>query len=173
MTLSRDLEAYLYDHIPISRYMAVSVLEANEDRVRLAFPLAPNINHRQTAFGGSVASAAILSAWALLWVRFRDRDAMPRLVVRDNSMRYERPVEGDFIAETIPIDPDAWSKFLSGLERKGKSRIEIQAAVLFGGEMCGSFLGTFVALLPSTGQAQTRDTAGERSTQIAQGPPAR
>ena len=56
---ARELEAYLHDRIPLSRAMAIAVVEAGPERVRLAAPLAPNINHRDTVFGGSAASLAM------------------------------------------------------------------------------------------------------------------
>ncbi len=157
MDLPRELEDYLHAHIPISEYMGVTVLEANEERVRLHLPLEPNINHRQTVFGGSESAAAILSAWSLLWVRLRNHESHPKLVIRANSIEYTKPIESEFQAETQPISQEEWNKFLVGLERKGKGRIPIRARLLAEDQVCGEFSGTFVALVdliaPSYGAA--------------------
>jgi thioesterase domain-containing protein len=63
------LQAYLHEHIPLTRALAVEVVEVGLQRVQLAAPLAPNRNHRQTAFGGSVASLAMLAGWSWLHAR--------------------------------------------------------------------------------------------------------
>jgi thioesterase domain-containing protein len=57
-----EVERYLHAHIPLSRAMAVEVQAATPVCVRLCAPLAPNINHRETVFGGSASAVAILAA---------------------------------------------------------------------------------------------------------------
>ena len=146
MSLESEVEAYLHLHIPLSAYMGASVLLADDDSVRIRFPLEPNINHRQTVFGGSESSAAILCAWSLLWVRFRGFEVRPRLVIRSNSFEYTRPIESEFVARTLPVEPREWDKCLAGLERHGVGRIQIRAAVEADGDVCGEFVGTFVAI---------------------------
>ena len=51
------LQAFLLAHVPLAGAMGVRVVEAGEAGVRLALPLAPNLNHHGTAFGGSVSAA--------------------------------------------------------------------------------------------------------------------
>jgi thioesterase domain-containing protein len=68
---AHDLQAYLHERIPLSRAMEVAVREAGSDGVVLYAPLAPNINHRDTVFGGSASAVAILAAWSALYVRMR------------------------------------------------------------------------------------------------------
>ena len=51
--------------------MGVEVIEAAWNGVTLRAPLAPNINHRETVFGGSASAVAILAAWAILYVRLQ------------------------------------------------------------------------------------------------------
>jgi len=144
--LENLVEAYLHDHIPISGYMGAHVLEANEDRVRIGFPLEPNINHRQTAFGGSIASAATLSAWSLIWVRLREMEPRPRLVIQANTVTYSRPVETEFVATTEPIDDGDWHRFLESLNRRGRGRIDVSSVVSVDSLECSRFLGTFIAI---------------------------
>ena len=67
--LPDQLERYLHEHIPLSKAMGVSVLSVGEEAVTLRAPLAPNINHRETVFGGSASALAILAAWSLLHTR--------------------------------------------------------------------------------------------------------
>ena len=48
--------------MPLSQAMQVTVVEASFQQVVLTAPLAPNINHRETVFGGSASAVAILAA---------------------------------------------------------------------------------------------------------------
>ena len=48
-----ELQTYLHQHIPLSQAMQVTVMEASLQQVVLTAPLVPNINHRETVFGGS------------------------------------------------------------------------------------------------------------------------
>lgn len=59
----------LYDRIPLSQAMAVSVISIAEDGIILTAPLDPNINHRNTVFGGSISTLAILAGWTFVSVR--------------------------------------------------------------------------------------------------------
>lgn len=61
-----ELEKYLHGHIPLSKAMEVAVVQVQPEGVILSAPLAPNINHRDTVFGGSASAVAILAAWSLL-----------------------------------------------------------------------------------------------------------
>src|SRR5688572_17817993 len=110
--------------------MDVRVREATPTRVTLAAPLAPNINHRETVFGGSAAALAVLSAWALLHLRLEAEDVAARLVIRRSEMHYKLPIPGDFTACCELGDEPAWGRFRATLERRGRARIELLAAVM-------------------------------------------
>ena len=93
-----ELQQYLHEHIPITRAMQVTVLEAKPDATLLAAPLAPNINHRDTVFGGSAAALATLAAWTLLHARLAAAGLPSRLVIQRNTMDYDAPIPADFSA---------------------------------------------------------------------------
>ena len=57
-----ELQTYLHQHIPLFQAMQVTVVEASLQQVVLTAPVAPNINHRETVFGGSASAVAILAA---------------------------------------------------------------------------------------------------------------
>lgn len=142
-----ELERYLHDHIPLSRAMAVSVVAAAPTEVLLHAPLAPNINHRDTVFGGSASAICILAAWALVHVRLRDAGVVARLVIQRNTMEYLSAVEGAFSARAMFRDEAEWHRFARALDRKRKARIDIKATLESAGLTAGALEGTFVALL--------------------------
>lgn len=142
----QDLQRYLHEHIPLSAAMQVSVLRVQPDEVLLAAPLAPNINHRATVFGGSASAVAILAAWSLLHTRLRDAGFEARLVIQSNTMHYDLPLAGDFTARAFIETGDAWPHFMRMLARKGKARITVAAVLNCGGVQAGRLQGEFVAL---------------------------
>ena len=140
-----DLESYLHDHIPLAKAMAVSVAEASQGRVVLAAPLAPNINHRDTVFGGSASAVVILAAWSMLHVRLSAEGLGSRLVIQRNTMDYLAPMAGTFTAVAEAPPAPAWGAFVRMLQRKGIARIEQTSVLHWDGRPAGQLQGEFVA----------------------------
>ena len=55
-----EIEQYLHRYIPLAIAMGVRVKDATPARVELTAPLAPNVNHHDSVFGGSAAAVATL-----------------------------------------------------------------------------------------------------------------
>lgn len=140
-----ELQTYLHDHIPLSRAMAVRVVSIAPDRVVLSAPLAPNINHRETVFGGSAASVATLAAWSLLHVRLRAADQPSRIVIQRSTMEYLLPIDAEFTATASLEALQDWAGFERMLIRKGRGRIKLGAELSCNGQKAGVFEGEFVA----------------------------
>lgn len=143
-----ELQTYLHNHIPITKAMGVEVRVCGYDGVVLFAPLAPNINHRDTVFGGSASTLAILSAWALLHVRMATESVRPRLVIQQNSMSYDKPIIGDFYAVCRYEVNSEWNRFTTTLARRGRARITLSAVLECRGEEVAKFEGRFVAVIP-------------------------
>jgi len=62
----RTLELLLHAEIPLSQAMQVRVLRFDRNGLVLGAALAPNLNHKKTAFGGSLNSLATLACWGLV-----------------------------------------------------------------------------------------------------------
>jgi len=142
----RELEQYLYEAIPLSKAMGVQVRKSNAEHVVLAAPLNPNINHQSTVFGGSASAVAILAAWSLLHVRLKQAGMRVGLVIQQNTMKFERPIIGKFLASSAVIDLPAWDRFQEMLRRKRRARISIRVTIRCHGEDVGEMQGEFVAL---------------------------
>ena len=143
---ARALERYLHMHIPLSGAMGVAVRAASPEGVTLAVPLAPNINHRDTLFGGSAAAAAILSAWALIYVRLQAAGMGGRIVIHAQRMHYDRPVDSDCLAAAYPPEDEAWGRAMAALRRRRMARLVVQAGITQGDTAACSFEGEFVIL---------------------------
>lgn len=140
------LERYLHQQIPLSAAMGVRVRMATPERVQLAAPLAPNVNHNETVFGGSAAALATLSAWTLLHMRVARAGLNARLVIQRSSMEYERPIPGDFEAVCRFSDEFAWERFQATLVRRGRARLTLAAHLVYDAQRMALFEGDFVAL---------------------------
>ena len=141
-----ELQSYLNDHIPLTLAMQVSVSRVRADGVELRAPLAPNINHRDTLFGGSASAVATLAAWSLVHTRLLSEGRPSRLVIRRSTMDYERPVAGDFSARSFLEPPADWQRFVDMLDHVGMARIAVAAVLEYDGRPAGRFAGEFVAL---------------------------
>ncbi|MFQ5535925.1 MAG: YiiD C-terminal domain-containing protein [Gemmatimonadota bacterium] len=149
MPFSDEIQAYLHQHIPLSAAMQVQVLEASHRRVLLHAPLEPNLNHRDTAFGGSLATLGILAGWTLVHLGFREEGLHARTVIQESRVRYTAPVHTDFRAEALAPAPEAWSRFLASVARWNRGRISVSVALTTDvGDPVGSMEGTYVVLHP-------------------------
>lgn len=142
-----DLETYLHQQIPLSAAMGMSVRLITEASVTLAAPLAPNINPKGTVFGGSASTLCILAAWSTLHTRLLDAGLPSEIVIHTNTMEYQRPIHGEFVATGAVSAEADWPGFIRTLESRKKARIEIEAELRCGEEAVGAFRGRFVAFL--------------------------
>jgi thioesterase domain-containing protein len=141
-----EVERYLHAHIPLSTAMQVRVLEVLAERVIVGAPLAPNINHRETVFGGSASAVAILAAWALLQTRMAREGIACRLVIQRNSMTYLLPINAAFTATASIGDDGRWPRFLETLRRRGRARVGVGVLLHSAEQLVGEFEGDFVAI---------------------------
>jgi acyl-coenzyme A thioesterase PaaI-like protein len=164
---AEEVEAYLRERIPLSTAMGVRVKSATVDSVRLAAPLAPNVNHHETVFGGSASAVATLAAWTLLHLRLQAARGAKRpespdggpekpgsgrswdtvqLVIQRGAMEYRKPIPGDFDAVCEFSDAAAWERFSDTYARRGRARLTLRSRLVFDDHDMASFEGDFVAL---------------------------
>ncbi len=161
-----DVERYLHKHIPLTRAMRVEVRAADADAVRLSAPLSPNVNHLQTAFGGSASALATLAAWTLLHVRLQQRGFRGHVVIQRHQMEYLRPITGGFTAECAAPGAGEWAAFEAVLARRGRGRIELTTQLTCDGAEVGRFRGSFVALR-STGEEPESSDAPDGALSVS------
>lgn len=126
--------------------MGIRVVSVGADGVRLSAPLEPNLNHQSTAFGGSVASLAILAAWTLAHVRLREAGVAAAVVIQRSTVDYLKPVHGEMEAYCTSPAPAAWDRFLGGVERRGRGRLRLSAEVSSEQVLAATFDGLYAAL---------------------------
>lgn len=122
-------------------------MHADSGCVLLSAPLAPNLNHRQTFFGGSAAALATLAAWGLAHHRLLEQEGLDtHLVIQRSSMEYLEPAASRMEAECLAPPAGQWDRLLRAVRRRGKGRIQLAVELRSEGSVVGSFRGAFVAL---------------------------
>lgn len=142
----QDITAYLHAHIPMTAAIGAEVVERTPTSIIVRAPLAPNLNHRNTAFGGSLSTLGILSGWAVLNFALRDLALPARLVIQKSDCDFIEPVANEFFAETHLPEPD-WTRFVKMLRKHGRARIVAETLIRCDGTEAVTHRGTYVALL--------------------------
>ncbi|RKH50264.1 hypothetical protein D7Y23_14095 [Corallococcus sp. AB050B] len=88
----------LHERIPMTKFLGIHFVEFEPGRIVLGAPLGPSLNHRGTAFGPGVFTAAGLAPWLLL-VRaaWAERLAV-QILLRRCEFAIHRPITCDYRA---------------------------------------------------------------------------
>ncbi|MBX3702106.1 MAG: YiiD C-terminal domain-containing protein [Dokdonella sp.] len=146
-TAAADLERDLLATIPLARAMALRVVAHEGDWLELAAPLAPNINDKGCAFGGSLASLMTLAGWGVLHLAAAAHGLNCDIYVQDSTIRYLAPVWGELRCRAQPAAGESCADMLSALAARGKARLRMECAVaLPDGGVAATLSARFVAL---------------------------
>lgn len=148
-----EITKYIHDHIPLTFHLGVKVKAYDGRSVSLSAPIAPNLNHRNTAFGGSLSALAILSGWALLHLKLKEQEIRSRLVIQKSSFEFSDPVDSDFDAICSMPPNDQFEKFLRALKKYRKARIRLASKITSASGKAGLHEGTYVAVIPDESEA--------------------
>ncbi len=149
MQLAQALEITLHTEIPITRQIGIHVVEYDGTRLTLAAPIERNINHKATAFAGSLNSVVTLAGWGLIWIALREAGLEATIVIQDSTSYYRRPITRDFSATCQKPDDAQMSQFVRMLREKGKARLELEAEIRENDAVAMSFQGRYVAMAPN------------------------
>lgn len=141
------MQTYLHEHIPITAHLGVEVRAFENGAIRLRAPLAANINHRDTAFGGSLSSLGILAGWGLIHFSLTQLGLPSRIVIQSSRMEFLAPGDADFEATATLPDARAWERFCTMLEKKGRARLTLPSEVHIGAAQVATHEGVYVAIL--------------------------
>jgi thioesterase domain-containing protein len=126
---AHELVRFIRDSIPLARAMELELLACDERSLVLRAPLAPNVNDKGCAFGGSLASLMTLTGWGLVELALRAHGEDCDVFVGESTVRYLQPVWSDFRAEVRLAGATDWAGFFATLDARGKARIEVACAV--------------------------------------------
>ena len=141
---ARELQAFLHANIPATAALSLSVVDITPDSLILSVPHAPNRNHKNTVFGGSIALAATVGGWAMVHSRFPE--AAGNIVIQQGETRYLHPANGDLTVITRAAAEEDWRKMKEMFEQRGKGKIVLETEIFSDGVKAAVFSGKFVAL---------------------------
>jgi thioesterase domain-containing protein len=127
---SQYLQGVLHNDIPLTREMGLEVIDWQQHTLRLQLPLAANVNHKSTMFGGSLYCAAVLVGWGWLHLRLRELGVDDgHIVIQEGQISYPLPVTGAAVARCGAPDEKAWERFLTMYQRRGRARLVLETTV--------------------------------------------
>ncbi|MGE0354541.1 MAG: YiiD C-terminal domain-containing protein [Gemmatimonadales bacterium] len=136
----------LRTEMPITEHLGVRVVGHDDGCLVLSAPLSANVNHKGTAFAGSLNAAATLACWGVVWLAVRDAGRRAHVVIQDSSIRYLRPVAGDFEAVACAPAAAQLKALLAALDRRGRGRVSLTAQVRDDRGIAVEFHGRYVVL---------------------------
>jgi len=145
--LAQLLQSVLHQDIPLTRDMGVKVISWQDHQLRLHLPLAQNINHKSTLFGGSLYCGAVLAGWGWLYLRLKEAGIDDgHIVIQDGQIQYPLPVKRDGVAICDAPDDASWDRFLKMYQRRGLARLALNTRIVAEGsaEPAVEFLGQYV-----------------------------
>lgn len=144
---ARQLEDVLHQDIPLTRDMGMQVISWQNHQLRLHLPLAQNINHKSTLFGGSLYCGAVLAGWGWLYLRLKEAGiADGHIVIQEGQISYPLPVKGDAVAICDAPDDATWDRFVKIYQRYGRTRLALNTRIVVEGSeaLAVTFVGQYV-----------------------------
>ncbi|MEZ4413777.1 MAG: thioesterase domain-containing protein [Gemmatimonadales bacterium] len=144
--LLRALRTKLRRDMPITKALGLRVVGREGTGLVLTSPLAPNINHKGTAFAGSLNATATLAGWGTIWLVLREHGIKSHVVIQDSAVHYFRPVTGDFTATCKAPSASAIERLVKSVAKKGRGRIELDVTISDASGDAVRFHGRYVAM---------------------------
>jgi thioesterase domain-containing protein len=140
-----EFEQFLHKQIPITEAMEFSVIEFTPSKVRIAARLEPNINHKLTAFGGSINCLMTVCGWAMVFINIKEIDPDAHIVIKKSNINYLLPIDEDFVAECELSDEESKTKFFGMYNRRKKARLNLKVCCYKQDELLAEYEGEYVA----------------------------
>jgi thioesterase domain-containing protein len=140
------IDDYLSTTIPLYSIMGIHVESYDLDSLVMTAPLAPNINDKGTGFGGSIYSLAVLAGWAFVALGLRNSGLANQVVIHKSEMKYMKPIQGDFSAESRVGEGESMNEFVNKVKTSGKGSLGVYTEIKEGNEVAAIFQGTYFAI---------------------------
>ena len=136
----------LLSAMPPVAAMAIRSESFDGETLRLAAPLSANVNDKNCAFGGSLASLMTLAGWGWLTLACTRAGIRAEVYVADSQIRYLSPLYSDLQASARLAEDEDWGATLRCLGERGRARVAMRAEVLSPGGAAVATLSARFAL---------------------------
>jgi thioesterase domain-containing protein len=142
--MTNELEKILHSEIPLTKAIGIEVSEYTGLSLTLKAPLETNINHKCTAFGGSLYSVAVLSGWGLIYLLLRQHDISGQIVIQESNTKFLKPVVSDIKAKCAFESTGQYERFIAMYKRKARARIQLESRIVCNTDCNVIFKGSYV-----------------------------
>ena len=142
-------EAECRADIPLLDAMELAFTAYEDLSLWMEAPLAPNINNKGTAFGGSIASICLFGGWAVATLGFIDAGIRnTEIVVYTSEMTFERPARGLLRVRAF-VRPEDFAACLAQLrqETTRRLRFDVHVELFHDDDRCATMRGVYVVWL--------------------------
>jgi len=147
------LVAEMRETIPLTRSLALDGLRYDGSELILTLPLAPNVNDKGCAFGGSMSCLTTLTGWGLLRLGLGEQQQPADLYIQDQQTQFLAPAWEQMYARCSWSEAEK-AEFLANFKRRGKARASVRISCTSDDiEVC-TMQARFVALRPGTAKAK-------------------
>lgn len=133
----------LFATMPPVAAMAIRAQAFDGEVLRLAAPLAANVNDKDCAFGGSLASLMTLAGWGWLMLKLGEAGVAAEVFVADSQLRYLAPLYDDLHGSARLAPGEDWPAALRCLAERGRARVAMQAEVSANGTVYAALTARF------------------------------
>lgn len=147
------LEEIFHTQIPITREMGIRVAAYNGVSLVLRAPLAPNVNDKGTAFGGSLYAVLVLAGWGLLHLKLKEEGIPGDVMIHECGVTYSLPVTDGWEARCSLPDDDGYARFVANLRAGGRGKIRLEVSIPRGDRIAVSFSGSYAAVIRTASES--------------------
>jgi len=137
-------QQFLYEQIPITEKMGIEIIEFTPYIVRMLARLELNLNHKSTAFGGSINSLMTLCAWGLVFANVKEFSPNTHIVIQKSNIEYLFPIDKDFIAECKIEKEEDLEKLKKTFNKFGRARLKLHVYCKDEDKVLSKFEGHYV-----------------------------
>ena len=137
---------YLRHRVHMTGHFQIMAGDLTGDSLTLCAPLEANLNDKQTAFAGTLATLCTLSGWAMTSLVCGERGLEADIAVVRSDIAYLRPCGDDPITARC-FRPDALvvTQFLDEMQSRARAELELRAEVRSREKQAVEFVGRYCA----------------------------
>ena len=140
----QHLQDILLREIPLTVPIGVIVKEINENSVTLVAPLVNNVNHKSTAFGGSLYCLSVLAGWGVVYTQLEALNIKAHIVIQEGNIKHVQPVSQDIEVTCRIKSRDQIKNLIRTFKKRRIARLTLNAEIKEGAENAVIFQGKYV-----------------------------
>jgi thioesterase domain-containing protein len=126
---SDNLQQFLYENFPLVEKLPLDLSQLQNDSTIVKGSIYQHKNHHGTAFGGSIGLVLLMSAMCHL-IKLIDQYREPlSFVIKHQAVEYSKPMDTDFLAESLPVNSDNTNRLFEQIEANGNGEIVIRSVL--------------------------------------------